>query len=307
MPATHATQLIAPGSTFTINNSTIDRLTGLMTIDEKYKHLTEILKNYGRLALAFSGGVDSAFLLKAASLTLPPDDLLAVTARAPIFPAWEHREAADLAESLGVRHLTADFEALKTPGLTENPPDRCYHCKKALFQKMIGEAARLGFPLVADGGNLDDVDDFRPGSRAIRELGIVSPLKEAGLTKDEIRELSAGLNLPTWDKPAFACLASRFPYGQAITSDKLKMVERAEEFLLRLGFRQVRVRHHEDMARIEVGSAERHRFFDEKFMDQVEKELRSFGFDFVALDLGGFRSGGFNRSVDEAILARYRQ
>lgn len=277
------------------------------TLDEKYQNLAAILTGYGRLALAFSGGVDSAFLLKAAREALPPASLLAITAKAAIFPGWEAREAADLAAAVGVRHMTVDFEALEAPQVAANPPDRCYHCKKALFQKMIAEAGQQGFTVVADGGNLDDVDDYRPGARAIRELGVVSPLKEAGLTKADIRKLSAGLGLPTWNKPAFACLASRFPYGQTITGDKLKMVEQAEEFLLGLGFREVRVRHHGPVARIEVGSAERPRFFDETFMDQVERELRSFGFDFVALDLGGFRSGGFNQSVDQATLAQYKQ
>jgi len=276
-------------------------------VDEKYQKLAAILTNYGRLALAFSGGVDSAFLLKAAREALPPENLLAITAGAVIFPGWEAREAAELAAGLGVRHLTVDFDALAAPRLADNPPDRCYHCKKALFQKMIGEADRQGFAVVADGGNLDDMDDYRPGARATRELGVVSPLKEAGLTKADIRKLSAGLGLTTWNKPAFACLASRFPYGQTITGDKLKMVERAEEFLLGLGFRELRVRHHGAMARIEVGSAERSRFFDETFMDQVERQLRSFGFDFVALDLGGFRSGGFNQAVDPATLDKYRQ
>ena len=274
------------------------------TVDEKYQNLAAILANYGRLALAFSGGVDSAFLLKAACDALPPENLLAITAGAAIFPGWEAREAAALAAAAGVRHMVVDFDALNAPQLADNPPDRCYHCKKALFQKMIAEAGQQGFSVVADGGNLDD---YRPGARATRELGVVSPLKEVGLTKDEIRQLSAGLGLPTWNKPAFACLASRFPYGQAITGDKLKMVERAEEFLLRLGFREVRVRHHGAVARIEVGSAERSRFFDEKFMDQIEGELRSLGFDFVALDLGGFRSGGFNQSVGQATLDKYKQ
>ena len=276
-------------------------------LDEKYEHLAETLKKYGRLALAFSGGVDSAFLLKSAREALPLESLLAVTARAAIFPGWESQEAAALTEALGVRHLVVDFDALATPHLADNPPDRCYHCKKSLFQKLIIEAEKLGFPVVADGGNLDDLDDFRPGARATRELGIVSPLKSAGLTKNDIRELSAGLNLPTWNKPAFACLASRFPYGQIITEDKLKMVERAEEYLLGRGFREVRVRHHGQVARIEVGSEERSRFFDEDFMSRVEKELRSFGFDFVALDLGGFRSGGFNRAVDQATMDKYKQ
>ncbi|MDR2945449.1 MAG: ATP-dependent sacrificial sulfur transferase LarE [Candidatus Adiutrix sp.] len=276
-------------------------------LDEKYKNLRELLRSYGRLAVAFSGGVDSAFLLKAATEALPPENVLAVTARAAIFPRREFREAAELAAALQLRHLTADLDFVTIPQLAENPPDRCYHCKKALFQTMIREAGAQGFPLVADGGNLDDADDFRPGARAVRELGVRSPLKEARLTKADIRRLSAELNLPTWNKPACACLASRFPYGQPITGEQLKQVEQAEELLLSHGFRDIRVRCHGPVARIEVGSDERSSFFDEAFMDTIDAALRALGFTFVSLDLRGFRSGGFNHSVDPATLEKYRQ
>lgn len=277
------------------------------TAQDKFRRLTERLKAAGRLALAFSGGVDSAFLLKAAALALPPENILAVTARAELFPRREGREAAELASALGLVHLVLDFDALSQPLVAANPPDRCYHCKKALFGDLIAAAAERGFPEVADGGNLDDADDYRPGARAVRELGVISPLKDAGLTKAEIRALSQEMNLPTWDKPAFACLASRFPYGRPITRAALARVEEAEDFLLSLGFKNIRVRSHDDLARLEVEAEDRPRFFDLAVMDLVDAKLRSLGFAFAALDLGGYRAGGLNSAVDQATRDKYRQ
>lgn len=273
----------------------------------KLRHLLADLAGRGRLAVAFSGGVDSAFLLWAARRALPPADLLALTAQGPLFPRRESREAAELAEALGVSRLVLDFEALAVPLVAANPPDRCYHCKRALLERLTAAARERGFDLVADGGNLDDLDDFRPGARAVRELGIVSPLKEAGLTKTDIRRLSAENGLPTWDKPAFACLASRVPYGQALTRETLARVERAEDFLLALGFREVRVRCHDQVARLEVGADERSRFFDLNLMDRVHRELTALGFAFVALDLAGYQTGGLNRAVDQATRNKYNQ
>lgn len=283
----------------------------IMTITDDLKNklnqLQKILTQYHRLVVAFSGGVDSAFLLKVAAMVLSPENLLAITARGPFFPAWEAEEATALAAGAGAHHLVVEFDVLSAPQVAPNPPDRCYHCKKALFQNLVNIAQDRGFTLIADGANQDDIQDFRPGARATRELGIVSPLKEAGLSKDDIRLLSAQLKLPTWDKPSFACLASRIPYGQAITQEKLKMVETAEDFLRSLGFRELRVRHHGEVARIEVGSSERSRFFDEVFMDKVDRELRQIGFAFAALDLRGFRSGAFNHQVEARILEKYKQ
>lgn len=275
-------------------------------LKDKLEKLKRRLAGLGRLAVAFSGGTDSALLLKVAAQVLPPADLLALTARAEIFPAWESAEAAALAAELEVEHLTTEVSALAVPKVAANPPDRCYHCKSVLFGKLRDLAASCGFSTLADGGNVDDLGDFRPGLRAARELGVVSPLQEAGLTKGEVRRLSAELGLPTWDKPAYACLASRFPYGRTITREELTQVERAEDFLRSLGFRQVRVRHHGQVARLEVEPEERRRFFDETLMDRVDRELRALGFAFAALDLAGYRTGGLNEAVPEAEREKYR-
>lgn len=267
-------------------------------LTQKYRKLKRKLKSMGRIALAFSGGTDSAFLLKACVEALKADDILALTARAVIFPAWETREAEGLAAQYGLRHLVVDFDALAVPAVAANLPDRCYHCKYNLFQGLIRLAAEQGFPTLIDGTNLDDQDDYRPGSRAAAELGVVSPIRAAGLTKAEVRELSRKKNLPTWDKPAFACLASRFPYGQVITPEKLAMVENAEQYLIDLGFREIRVRHHGEVARLEVGRGERRRFFDEDFIDEVHQGMKAIGFTFVALDLAGYRTGSLNAVLD---------
>ena len=263
-------------------------------IEQKYINMKRHLQSMGRLALAFSGGTDSAFLLKAATETLAADDILALTARSPLFPAWETREAEELAAQLGVNHLLVDFDVLAIPGVADNPPDRCYHCKYNIFQKLLHLAEARGFSILTDGANLDDLSDYRPGSRAAADLGVVSPIREAGLTKAEVRHLSREKNLPTWDKPAFACLASRVPYGQSITLEKLAMVEKAEQYLRGLGFREIRVRHHGDVARLEVGRGERRRFFDENLLDEIQQRLAAFGFTFVALDLAGYRTGSLN-------------
>ncbi len=274
-------------------------------LEQKLKKLDARLTGLGRLAVAFSGGADSAFLLKAASRVLPAADILALTVKAEIFPAWEAAEAVALAADLKTEHVTLEVSALDVPEVAANPPDRCYHCKKNLFRYLLAEARRRGFTVLADGGNFDDQDDYRPGITAARELGVISPLAEAGLTKAEVREVSASWGLSTWDKPAYACLASRFPYGRALTREGLDQVERAEDFLRSLGFRELRVRHHGPVARIEVGGDERRRFFDEAFMDRTHDYIRSLGFAFVALDLAGYRSGGFNEAVPPAERKKY--
>jgi uncharacterized protein len=213
------------------------------------------------------------------------------------YPEWQKREAEAIAESLGVRHLTFATCELDIPGFRENPPDRCYHCKKELYRTLLGIAEREECDAVFDGSNLDDRDDVRPGFRALEELQIRSPLLEAGLTKAGIRQLSKQLGLPTWDKPSFACLSSRFPYGSAITEAALSMVDRAEEVLRGLGFPQVRVRHYGDMARIEIDPDEIERFLSSGVRDTVTEKLRDIGYVHVCLDLEGYRSGSMNESL----------
>lgn len=273
----------------------------------KLDRLRRIITQSGRLAVAFSGGVDSALLIRAAREVLPGENLLALTARSALFPQWETREARELAQSLGVPQLMLDVDALAIPEVAANPPDRCYFCKKAIFGAVLAEARARGFETVADGGNLDDLDDYRPGARAVRELGVLSPLKEAGLSKAEVRELSAQMGLPTWNKPAYACLASRLPYGQPLTQESLERVEKAEDLLLALGFRAVRVRCHERLARLEVGPEERPRFFETQLMDQVHRDLTALGFSFVTLDLAGYRCGSLNIEVGEGDRTKYAQ
>ncbi len=278
-----------------------------MDVYEKKRRLEERLRGLGRLAVAFSGGVDSAFLLKAAREVLPADRLLAITARAAIFPGREGAEAEQLAREMGVELLVLDFPALEVPEVAANPPDRCYHCKRALFQTLTAVARERGFSQLADGSNLDDTGDYRPGSTAIVEPGVASPLTEAGLSKAEIRLLSAELGQGTWNKPAFACLASRFPYGRAIEAGALRQVEAAEDYLLSQGLRDVRVRHHGEVARLEVGRDERRRFFDLDFLDRVQAELKGLGFAYVALDLGGYRPGNLNDGLSDSDREKFRQ
>lgn len=272
----------------------------------KKDKLLSFLSGLDNLAVAFSGGVDSMLLLKTASLALPPERLLAVTARGPFFPERETAEAAELAQSLGLTHRFADAAPLDRPEIAANPEDRCYHCKKDLLGGLLALAAEAGFRTVADGGNVDDLDDYRPGALAVKELGVISPLKEAGLTKSDIRELSAEWGLSTAHKPAFACLASRIPYGQRLTADGLKRVERAEDFLFTLGFKEVRVRDHQGLARIEVGAPERAGFFDLRIMDDVQRELSALGFSQVSLDLKGYSRGGLNMGLSEESRRAYR-
>lgn len=264
-----------------------------MLLHEKYELLKDNMRKRGSAAIAFSGGVDSTFLVKVAHEVLG-DKLIAITATSSTYPERELKEAIQYAKDMGVKHLIISSEELDIEGFASNPKNRCYYCKKELFTKINRIAKENGVAYVFDGTNVDDEGDYRPGMQAARELEVISPLREAKLTKEDVRELSKELNLPTWNKPAFACLSSRFPYGHKITAPKLKMVEEAEQFLLDLGLRQVRVRHHEEIARIEVSPEERSVFFDLTVMDKIGEKFKELGFTYVTLDISGYRTGSMN-------------
>lgn len=269
-----------------------------MNLDEKFQLLKENLINLGSAAIAYSGGVDSTFLLKAAYDVLG-DKVIAVTAKSSTYPEREFKEATSYINDLGAKHIVIISEELDIQGFSKNPTNRCYFCKKELFTKIKEVAANHNIKYVMDGSNSDDTGDFRPGMKAAKELQVISPLKDAGLTKKDIRELSKRLNVPTWNKPSFACLSSRIPYGNEITVEKLGMVEKAEQMLLDMGFWQVRVRHHGEIARIEVSQEEREKFFNIEIMDKIGTEFRKIGFKYVTLDLLGYRTGSMNEVLTE--------
>ncbi|AUG57402.1 ATP-dependent sacrificial sulfur transferase LarE [Acetivibrio saccincola] len=268
-----------------------------MEIREKLNRLKEILKDMEKVAVAFSGGVDSTFLLKVAHDVLG-DGAVAITARSLSFPEREYRETVEFTKKHGIKHIVIDSKELEKEEVYNNSVDRCYYCKYETFSKMFEVLKLKNIKYLLEGSNVDDLSDYRPGLRAIEELKVLSPLKMAGFKKDDIRELSREMNLPTWDKPSFACLSSRFPYGHKITAEKLKMVEEAEEYLLDLGFRQVRVRHHGDIARIEVAPNERLKLLNEKLMDDISDKFSKIGFIYTALDLKGYRTGSMNQTLD---------
>lgn len=263
--------------------------------DRKLEHLKNDLIGYGRLAVAFSGGVDSTFLLSFACETLGPENVTALTVAAPVNPPGEIEEARAFCEERGYRHIVLeDPGLLDTEPFIKNPPDRCYHCKLHIFSKLL-EAAD-GAPL-ADGSNLDDMSDYRPGMRALGELGIISPLKDAQLTKAEIRGQLRQRDIAVWSKPACACLASRVPYGEPVTIEKVAAVGKAEAALRELGFSQVRVRCHGDIGRLEVLPEERRLLFSGEMMDAAAKIIRDSGFRYAALELSGYEMGSLNRQV----------
>lgn len=261
---------------------------------EKHDRLRAIMGTLQGCVVGFSGGVDSTLLL-AVAVEVLGKQVLAVTATSETYPERELAEARDLAAALGARHRVIVSEELDLPEFRHNPRNRCYYCKKELFGKLIAIAVEEGLPFVLDGTNIDDLGDHRPGRQAAAEIGVRSPLEEAGLTKDDIRALSQALGLPTWDKPAFACLSSRFPYGTAITRERVRQVGLAEESLFKLGFRTLRVRYHDTVARLELGPEE-FTLATTTLRDQVLQGVKAAGFTYVAVDLQGYRTGAMNEA-----------
>ena len=263
--------------------------------EERLRELEAMVAPYGSALVAFSGGVDSSLALAVCARALPKDRVLAVTSNNETYLPSELDLARGFVASLGVEHLVVDTRELDNPNYASNPTNRCYFCKSTLYSDLAKLANDKGYACVVDGANKDDEGDYRPGRKAARELGVVSLLSRAGVTKAEVRELAKYLGLPTWDKPALACLSSRFPYGQEITPEKLAQVARGEEFLRANGFRQARVRHHGEIARLEVGPDEMERAF--ALRGEIDAEFKEAGFLYVALDLSGYKSGSLNAAL----------
>lgn len=271
-------------------------------MDDKLTALRGALRQMERALVAFSGGVDSSFLLRVAVDELG-DRVVALTTRSPTAPEDDEAIARELAAALGVRHLLIDANELDIPGYAENPINRCYFCKGSLYDICRAEAAKLGIVHIVDGVNRDDLGDYRPGLKAAEEQGVRHPLADVGLTKAEIRALSRQLGLPTADKPSSPCLSSRFPYGTTITLDGLRKVAGAEQVLHRLGFPECRVRNHDPVARIEVPPAQLQRLTDPTVRAALVRELQALGFAYVTVDLQGFRSGSLNEPLAAAPAA----
>ncbi|MFC0470479.1 ATP-dependent sacrificial sulfur transferase LarE [Halalkalibacter kiskunsagensis] len=261
--------------------------------NKKYQKLTSILQEMKSVVVAFSGGVDSTFLLKVAVETLGRDHVLAVTADSETYPSSELLEAKELAKKIGVKHEVIETSELAIPGYTENDKNRCYFCKNSLFELLIPIMEEKGFGNVVYGVIADDLNEHRPGMRAAKERGVRGPLQEANLFKEEIRDLSKQFDLPTWDKPSFACLSSRIAYGEKITKEKLTKVEKAEAYLKTLNIRQVRVRTHQEVARIEVEPNDMKIVLENH--DSISEELNTYGYQYVTLDLIGYKSGSMNK------------
>ncbi len=273
---------------------------GMAIAHEKLENLKSYLKGLGSVAIAFSSGVDSTFLLAVAHEVLG-DKAVAVTAASESFPQREAREAEEFCKAKGIRQIQFDSDEINIPGYRKNPTNRCYLCKKGLFEGMKELTDKEGIAYIAEGSNMDDNGDYRPGLQAIKELEILSPLRHVELYKSEIRALSKEMGLPTWRKQSYACLASRFVYGEEITEEKLRMVDLAEEFLLDKDFYQLRVRIHGTMARIEVLPDEFDKILAEK--DEIVAKLKEFGFSYVTLDLQGYRTGSMNETLDAKTVA----
>ncbi len=264
----------------------------------KYDELKAVVQEMGSALVAFSGGVDSTFLLKVVQDVLG-DRICAVIASSESYPEKETQGAIELAKNLDIPHMVIRTRELNNPDFANNPPDRCYYCKTELFSRLKEIAVEKGLSFVLDGSNFDDMGDYRPGLQACEELGIRSPLKEVGLGKEEIRALSKWMNLPTWNKPSLACLASRFPYNSAIDKESLEQVAKAEEYLWSLGFSQVRVRHHDQIARVEVDAEGVLRLLEPNLRAKIVENLKKLGYAYVTLDLAGYRTGSMNEPLFE--------
>ena len=275
-------------------------------MSDKQEELEKLLKSYKRVAVAFSSGVDSTYLLKMAQKVLG-ENVIAVTASSCSFPKRELEEAKTFCRENGIRHIVVESEELDIDGFRQNPKNRCYLCKHELFEKIRSIAKENGIETVVEASNTDDDGDYRPGLVAVKELGIESPLRHVGLSKKEIREYSKELGLPTWNKQSFACLSSRFVYGETISEEKLAMVDQAEQLLLDMGFHQLRVRIHDKLARIEVQPSEFEKIMQEENRTKIFHELKQYGFTYVTLDLQGYRTGSMNETLSVEERRRWKQ
>jgi uncharacterized protein len=267
-------------------------------MDTKFERLTNLLREQEGLLVAFSAGVDSTFLLKIAHMVMA-EKAIALTASSPTAPPGELEAAKEFAKNLGCRHIILDSHEMANPSFAENPVNRCFFCKDELYRICRKQADQLGIATVVDGTNLDDLKDHRPGLKAAKEWGVRHPLVEAEMTKEDIRRYSRALDLPTWDKPSSPCLSSRFPYGTEITFDRLKKVAACEVFMKEHRFREFRVRYHGNLARIEVSPNEIDRLFEREIRDAIVKKFKEIGFNYVSLDLQGFRSGSLNEALQK--------
>lgn len=268
-------------------------------MDKKYNDLLNYLKSKKKIIIAFSGGVDSTFLLNAAKAALD-DNVKAITVKSPYIPDWEVKESIEFTTKMNVKHEILEVPFIDS-SIEKNPSNRCYLCKKIIFGNILKKAREEGYLYVCDGSNLDDTKDYRPGMIALKELNVMSPLLECGYTKEEIRNQSKNLDLPTWDKPPYACLMTRFPYDTNITLEGLRKVEVSEKFMMEKGFKAVRVRHHGELARIEVDPDTREKLFSAELLDEIGDYFKKVGYTYVTFDVLGYSMGSFNLNVEKDI------